>query len=148
MNIGVIGGSKCSPRVYKQAFQLGEKIASKKWILICGGGSGVMEAACRGAKAGGGTTVGILPSSDTSTANAYLDITIPTGFGYARNILVVRASEVIVAFSGAYGTLSELSFALNEGKPVFGLDTWPIKGVRKVRTPAECIQKIISRKRR
>lgn len=142
MNVAVIGGHTCSRNLYRTAKELGSLIAKEKWVLICGGHGGVMEAACSGAKQAGGITVGILPSYDGEDANPYVDIKIPTGLGYARNILVVRAADIIVAIDGKYGTLSELSFALNEGKPVLGLNTWDIKGVIKIKDPQEAIEKI------
>lgn len=140
MNIAVIGGSECSKKVYALARQLGKLIAHQGWVLVCGGKTGVMEAACRGAKEAGGLTVGILPGSEQDEANAYVDVKIPTGLGYARNILVVRAADAIVAIGGKYGTLSEIAFAFNEEKPVCGIDTWDIKGVVKVKTPGEAIR--------
>jgi uncharacterized protein (TIGR00725 family) len=148
MNIGVIGGYKCSKKAYKLAYELGRLIAGQGWTLVCGGGTGVMEAACKGAKEENGTTVGILPSFDEISANRFLDVKIPTGLGYGRNILVVRASRFLIAVDGKYGTLSEIAFALNEGKIVFGINTWGIKGVIKVKTPKAAIKKIKSYKRR
>jgi hypothetical protein len=142
MNIAVIGGHKCSKRNYKIAKEVGFLIAKEGWILICGGHAGVMEAACLGAKENGGITVGILPSFDGKDANPYVDIKIPTGLGYARNILVVRSANFIVSVGGKYGTLSEISFALNEEKIVLGIDTWDIKGIIKVKTPKEAIERI------
>jgi hypothetical protein len=143
MNITVIGGSTCSKKHYQVAYELGKLIAREGWTLVCGGREGVMEAACRGAKEAGGLTVGILPSLDASDANDYVDIKIPTGLGYARNILVVRASRFIIAINGKYGTLSELAFAFNdEGRTVLGIDTWDIPGVIKVKTPREAVKKI------
>ena len=142
MNVGVIGGHKCSVSVYKLARETGELIAKEGWVLICGGGSGVMEAACRGAKSKGGFTVGILPSYDGHEANSYLDVKIPTGLGYARNILVVRASDIIIAINGKYGTLSEIAFALSENKTVVGLRTWELKGVVKAGNPQAAVSYI------
>ena len=142
MNVAVIGGSTCSKKIYNQAKELGLLIAQEGWTLICGGGPGVMEAVCRGAKEKKGLTVGILPSFEGKEANPYLDVKIPTGLGYARNILVVRAADVIVAIDGKYGTLSEISFALNEEKKVYGIDTWDIKGIIKVKSAKEAIAKI------
>ena len=145
VNVGVVGGYRCSKAVYKIAEELGSLIANEGWVLVCGGGSGVMEAACRGAKSKGGLTVGILPSYDGHEANRYLDVKIPTGLGYARNVLVVRASDIIIAVDGKYGTLSEISFALNEGKTVVGIETWDIKGVIKVKNPRAAINYIKKR---
>ena len=142
MNVAVIGGHKCSKKVYKIAQRLGSLIAQEGWILICGGGKGVMEAASKGAKEKGGITVGILPTFDESVANSYLDVKIPTGLGYARNFLIVRAADCLIAVDGKYGTLSEIAFALNEGKKVYGIDTWDIKGIVKVKNPQEAIKRI------
>lgn len=142
MNIGVIGGYKCTKKIYKIAQEVGKLIAAEHWTVICGGGSGVMEAVCRGAKSAGGRTVGILPTDDESSANAYLEVKIPTGLGYARNVLIVRASQALIAIDGKYGTLSEIAFACNEEKPVVGIDTWDIPGVHKVYTPGEAIRYI------
>ena len=85
-----------------------------------------MEAACRGAKSTGGTTVGILPSSDPTNANDWVDIPIPTGMGQARNVIVVRSGKAVIAIGGRYGTLSEIGHALKAGIPVVGLKTWEL----------------------
>jgi uncharacterized protein (TIGR00725 family) len=108
--------------------------------LVCGGLGGVMEGACRGAREGGGQTVGILPGQDKAQANRYVDIPIVTDLGQARNVLVVRNSDLLIAISGGYGTLSEISIALKIGKPVIGLATWPnIDGVQYVGTADEAL---------
>lgn len=83
-----------------------------------------MEGACRGAKEAGGLTVGIIPGDDRREANPYVDIPIVTGMGEARNALVVKSSQAIIAVEGRYGTLSEIAFALKLGIPVVGLNTW------------------------
>lgn len=139
MNIAVVGGHSCSEEIYELAYELGKLIAKEGWILVCGGKEGVMEAVCKGAKETGGVTVGILPSYDSNEANSYVDIKIPTGLGYARNALVVRAAEAAIAVSGKEGTLSEIAFALSEKKPVVGISTWEIEGVLKANTPQEAI---------
>lgn len=142
MNISVIGGSTCSKKDYKIAYELGQLIARQGWTLICGGREGIMEAACKGAKSCNGLTIGILPSFDAKDANQYVDVKIPTGIGYARNILVVRASKYIVAISGKYGTLSEIAFAFNEDRVVFGINTWKIPKVIPVKSAKEAISRI------
>ena len=96
-----------------------------------------MEAACRGAKAEGGTTLGILPGTDRSAANPYVDVAVPTGLGEARNALVVRAADALIAVAGGYGTLSEIALALRAGKRVIGLGTWEIEGVLRASSAAE-----------
>lgn len=98
-------------------------------VVVCGGLGGAMEAACRGAKQADGLTVGILPGSDRSAANPFVDVALPTGLGEARNALVVGAADVVIAVGRGYGTLSEIALALRAGKRVIGLDTWEVDGV-------------------
>jgi uncharacterized protein (TIGR00725 family) len=126
--LGVIGGSKCSAEIYEIALEVGQEIAKNGFSLVCGGLGGVMEAACRGAKEAGGLTIGILPTSDKRAANPYVDIVIPTGLGHARNVLVVHASDALVAVDGEAGTLSEIAIALKLGRPIVGINTWGLDG--------------------
>lgn len=127
MIIGVIGDAFSSKEVDKIAENVGENIAKAGCYLISGGLSGVMEAACRGAKKFGGTTIGILPGFNKEDANPFIDIPVVTGLDQARNIIVVRSSDGIIAISGGYGTLSEISFALKLNIPLVGINTWEIK---------------------
>ena len=108
---------------------MGRGLAARGAVVVCGGLGGVMEAACRGAKEVGGHTVGILPGTDRAAANPFVDTVVPTGLGEARNALVVRAADALIAVGGGYGTLSEIAFALKAGKRVVGLDSWDIDGV-------------------
>lgn len=103
-----------------------------------------MEAACRGAKEGGGTTVGILPGVDRAEANEFVDVAIPTGLGEARNALVVRAADALVAVGGGYGTLSEIALALKAGKRVVCLGGWEIEGVQRVDSPAAAVERVLA----
>jgi hypothetical protein len=103
-----------------------------------------MEAACRGAKEAGGLTVGILPGSDRSQANPFVDVVLPTGLGEARNALVVGAADVVIAVGGGYGTLSEIALALKAGKRVIGLGTWEIEGVTAVEGPEAAVAAALS----
>ncbi len=117
--IGVIGASAGDGILPSQtalsfAYETGRLIAENGAVLICGGKSGVMEASCKGASEAGGITVGFLPGMDRSEANPYVDIALPTGIGLARNVLTVRASEVVIMISGGLGTLNELTIAVNE----------------------------------
>ena len=102
-----------------------------------------MEAACRGAKGAGGTTVGILPGTDRSAANPYVDIAIATGLGEARNAVVARSADALIAIGGAYGTLSEIAFALKAGKRVVGLGTWVVDGVEAGDSPAAAAETVL-----
>jgi uncharacterized protein (TIGR00725 family) len=139
--IGVIGGGDCSDEVYKLAEQVGEKIAKAGAILVCGGLGGVMEAASKGAKKEGGTTIGILPGIDKSQANSYIDFPIVTGLEEGRNLLVIRNSDVIIALPGEYGTLSEIAFCLKLRKPIIGLSTWNVsENIIKAKNPEEAIR--------
>jgi uncharacterized protein (TIGR00725 family) len=106
-------------------------------VVVSGGLGGVMEAACRDAKGAGGSTLGILPGSDRSAANEWVDLALATGLGEARNALVVRACDAVVAVGGGYGTLSEIALALKSGRPGFGLEGWDIPGVVGVASPEE-----------
>jgi uncharacterized protein (TIGR00725 family) len=99
-----------------------------------------MEAACRGARGAGGTTLGLLPGLDRGAANAYVSIAVPTGLGEARNALVARAADALVAIGGGYGTLSEIALALRAGTPVIGLDSWEIEGVQVVSDPEAAVR--------
>jgi hypothetical protein len=142
--IGVIGqGRDCPSELLNDAEEVGYHIAQRKAILICGGLGGVMEAACRGAKKGGGTTIGVLPTADKFAANEFVDIPIVTGIGEARNSIIVRTADALIAIGGKYGTLSEIAFALAFGKPIVGLHTWQgIEGMIHVVSPVEAVETI------
>lgn len=119
--ISVIGGSSASEKNLALAERVGEEIAKKGAALVCGGLGGVMESACRGAKAKGGLTIGILPTDSKEHANEYVDIAIPTGFGHARNYIVAKSGDAVIVIDGLAGTLSEMAIAWFSGKPVIAL---------------------------
>ncbi len=128
--ISVIGsgsGDALSPQIAKIANEVGREIATRGAVLICGGLGGVMAEAAKGAKENGGLTVGILPGEDPDSANPFIDITLPTGLGFARNILVAYSGDAIIAVSGRLGTLSEISYALLIKKPVIGIHSWNLE---------------------
>ena len=148
--LAVIGSATCSEEVAALAEAVGREIARAGAVLVCGGRGGVMEAACRGAKAERGTTVGILPGLDRREANPYVDIPIVTGLGEARNAVVVRTADAVVAVSGGFGTLSEIGLALKMGRPVVGLGTWDLyregrqtDAVFRSETPAQAVQQAL-----
>jgi uncharacterized protein (TIGR00725 family) len=126
------------------AAEVGRLLAERGAMLVCGGRGGAMEAACRGAKEADGLTVGILPGSDRSDANPFVDVVLPTGLGEARNALVVGAADVVIAIGGGYGTLSEIALALKAGKRVIGLDTWEIEGVAAAEDPEAAVAAALS----
>lgn len=117
----VVGDSEAPEHVRRMAEEAGARLAKHSIVVVCGGGSGVMEAACRGAVKAGGTTVGILPGERRNEANPYCTIVIPTGLSHARNALTVLAADFVVAIGGGAGTLSEISLAWIHGKPVLAL---------------------------
>jgi len=135
IKISVIGGSKVDSDIYNLAYEVGREIARNGAVLICGGLTGVMEAACRGARKEGGLTIGILPTMDENDANKYVDIRIPTGMGYARNIPIILSSHAVIAVNGSYGTLSEIAYSLTYNKPIIGLKTWEAKPYYSENTP-------------
>ena len=148
--IAVIGGGQPSPQEAKLAEEVGHELARRGAILVCGGLGGVMEAACKGASSEGGTTIGILPGDNSEAANPYVQIPIVTGLGYARNIAVVKSAQAVIAIGGNYGTLSEISHALQSGIPVVGLNTWSLsrngqqdKSIIPVQTTIEAVNKAL-----
>ena len=138
--IGVIGGGTADAETLQMAEEIGRLIAQHGMLLVCGGLGGVMEAAARGAKGAGGTTVGILPEADRSSANPYVDIPIATGFGDGRNVIIVRTADLLIAVGGSFGTLSEIAYARKMEKPVIGVASWEIPGMMKATTPAEAVK--------
>ena len=152
--VAVIGSARADAEISALAEDVGREIARQGAILVCGGRGGVMEAACRGAKAAGGTTVGILPGTDRREANAYVDIPIVTGMGEARNAIVVRSADAVIAVSGGHGTLSEIGLALKMGRPVVGLRTWelyregePANAILEAEAPAQAVELALARRR-
>jgi len=140
--ISVIGGRTCTSEVGQIAKDLGEKLAKVADILVSGGLSGVMEQICTGFKAGGGLTIGIIPTYNKTDANKFVDIVIPTGLGLARNVLVVKAADVVVALPGRAGTLSEIAYCIQFGIPVITLNSWDVPGTIKLNTADEVVAKV------
>ncbi|HIH96397.1 MAG TPA: TIGR00725 family protein [Thermoplasmata archaeon] len=104
----------------RSAEEVGHWIAKKGGVLICGGRAGIMEAAAKGAKKAGGSTIGILPGSKEE-ANRFIDIAIPTHLSYYRNYVLISSSDAVIGIAGRWGTLNELSLALDLGKPTIVL---------------------------
>jgi uncharacterized protein (TIGR00725 family) len=153
IQIAVIGGQVAEPGAVVAAEAVGSALATAGAIVVCGGLGGVMAATCRGAKASGGLTVGLLPGSDPAEANPWVDVVVPTGIGEARNALVVASAAAVIAIDGEYGTLSEIGFALRAGKPVIGIGTWSLvhpdgqveDRIRRVDDPLEAVSVAIAR---
>ncbi|WP_423997200.1 TIGR00725 family protein [Halorubrum trapanicum] len=140
MRVSVIGGSSIDGETAAVAEALGERLAERGHVVVCGGLGGVMEAVCRGARAAGGETIGILPTADRGDANPHVTTPIATGMGRARNALVVMNGDAAVAVDGTSGTLSEIGLALAQGRPVAGLDTHEVDGVEAVDSPAAAVE--------
>ena len=141
--IAVIGAGQCESSIYQLAVEVGEEIAERGAILVCGGLGGVMEAAAKGASSAGGITVGILPGPSCNSANPYIQVPIATDMGQARNVIIAHTADGLVAISGGAGTLSEIGHGLKIGKPIVGLKTIAnLRGVHYVDTPQEAIARI------
>jgi uncharacterized protein (TIGR00725 family) len=124
--VAVIGSGTATGKLYEQAREVGRLIAERSGIVVCGGLSGVMEAAARGATEVGGTAIGILPDEDRRRQNEFLSYSVATGVGQARNLAVVCSGDVIIAVGGEYGTLSEIGLARKVGLPVVVLGGWDL----------------------
>lgn len=138
-NIAVIGTAEGTEQELNTAEEVGRLIVGKGFTLVCGGLSGVMEAASKGASEAGGIVVGILPQGETSFSNPYVTIPIATNMGHARNMVIVHSADAVIAVGGSMGTLSEIAIALKLEKPVYGIGTWDIKGVRTVKDAKEAV---------
>jgi uncharacterized protein (TIGR00725 family) len=150
--VAVAGPGRCDRDTSALAEAVGRELAVCGAVLVCGGLGGAMEAACRGAKGAGGTTIGLLPGASRSEGNRYLDVAIPTGMGEGRNVLVVRAADALIAVDGEFGTLSEIALALKLGRRVVGLDTWElardgerVEAVLRARSPTEAVALALGR---
>lgn len=140
--IAVLGAGDASPEQMKTAEEAGRLVAAAGAVLVTGGLGGVMEAASRGASRAGGLVVGIVPGLE---ANDFVDVAVKTGLGDARNAVIANTADAFIAVGGSHGTLSEIAFALKRGKPVIGLGTWDIPGVRTAPDPAAAVRAALDR---
>jgi len=145
--IAVIGPSAGTPAELALGQKVGRLIAEAGAVLVCGGMGGVMEAAAGGCADAGGRSVGILPSESRLDANPYLTVAVATGLGEARNAIVVRTADAVIAIRGEFGTLSEIALALKMGRPVIGLGTWelakdgvPVDAVIRASDPTDAVK--------
>lgn len=140
MLIGVIGGQQAEGDALRLAYEVGREIASRGHVLVSGGRGGVMRESCRGAKQAGGLTVAILPGDDLTDANEFIDVPIVTGIGFARNSIIARTANALIAIDGSYGTLSEIAYGLTAGRPVIGLHTWELRDGEGNEPPIERVE--------
>lgn len=138
--IAVCGASEATHAQLDAAREVGKLLAEAGAIVINGGFGGVMAAASEGAARAGGTVIGLLPDIDRHGANEHLTISLPTGMGQARNVLIATAAESVIAIGGGWGTLSEIAVARRLGRPVIALDTWSLEGLESVDTPREAVR--------
>jgi uncharacterized protein (TIGR00725 family) len=151
--VAVIGASNATEWELSTAETLGRALASAGCVLVCGGLGGVMNAAARGAQSADGVTIGILPGDDRELASPHLTVAIATGFGEARNAIVARSADAVIAVGGEFGTLSEIALALKMGTPVIGIGTWelgrddldrdPIVRVNDVDEAVEALRRVL-----
>ena len=145
--IAVCGAGSCGPQLAAQAEAVGKAVAEAGAILICGGLGGVMEAAARGARKAGGATVGILPGPDPDEANPWIEVAVATDMAHARNAVIVRTADAVVAVGGAFGTLSEIALALKMGKTVVSLGSWEIsQDVLKADSPQQAVKMALKKR--
>ena len=142
ITVSVIGGHDVDKEVEHVAQEIGSMIAKVGAILVCGGLSGVMKAASKGAKEAGGTTIGLLPGTNKADANSYIDIALPTSMGYARNAMVACSADIIVALPGSEGTSSEISYGIVYKRPIIDLGGWKREGMIRVKDVHEAEEKI------
>jgi uncharacterized protein (TIGR00725 family) len=123
-HVAVCAPGEPSPAELDAAERVGRALAARGCVLVCGGLGGAMAAACRGAKAAGGTTIGILPGTDPAAANPWVDHAVCTGLGQARNAVLAATGQALIAVGGGVGTLSEIALGLRLGRPVVLLGGW------------------------
>jgi uncharacterized protein (TIGR00725 family) len=147
--VAVIGASNATEWELATAEDVGGLLAAAGCVLVCGGLGGVMDAAARGSSAAGGTSIGILPGDERERASRFLTVAIATGFGEARNAIVARTADAVIAVGGEFGTLSEIALALKMGTPVIGLGTWALgrddldrDPIVRAETPGEALDRL------
>jgi uncharacterized protein (TIGR00725 family) len=141
--VAVCGASEATPSQLEAAREVGKLLARSGAVVINGGFGGVMGAASEGAATEGGTVVGILPDTDRGGANPHLTLALATGLGQARNAVIVTAADSVIAIGPGWGTLSEIALARRLGRAVFALDTWKVKGLDIVHSPAEAVKRAL-----
>ena len=142
MRVSVIGGGTITDEQADRATAVGRELGRRGHTVVCGGLGGTMAAVCRGAKAEGATTIGILPSSDPADSNSHVDVPIATGLGHARNALVPMNGDGVIALAGGDGTLTEIGFARIADTPIVGLGTHAVSGLEAVESPMQAVDRL------
>jgi uncharacterized protein (TIGR00725 family) len=146
VQISVIGAAEGAPEILRDAEAVGRGIADAGAVLVCGGRTGVMEAASKGASEAGGTVVAVLPGVSPADANPYVNYAVATGIGQARNLAVVASGEAVIAVGGEWGTLSEIAYARKLGRSVVAIQSWTLRnrsgtdlGIFEADSPEEAV---------
>jgi uncharacterized protein (TIGR00725 family) len=146
--VAVCGPADCSDAERAAAYRIGELLAGRGAVVVCGGGGGVMAAVAQGARAGGGLVIGVLPGGTRDDASPDLSAVVVTNSGQARNAFIVWSADAVIAVGGSWGTLSEVALAMRRGGiPVVSLGGWqvlganaqPVPGVTAVDTPEAAV---------
>jgi uncharacterized protein (TIGR00725 family) len=148
--VAVIGAARAEAgsETWRLAEETGRLLAEAGATVVCGGMSGAMEAAARGAAGAGGEVIGILPGHGLGEANRFCTHVVATGIGHARNLAVVGSGEAVIAIGGEWGTLSEIGHARALGRTVVALRSWELVGRERMvgspgivaaETPAEAV---------
>ena len=157
MIIAVIGGEDAPPNVQRLAEEVGRQLGRRGCTVVCGGGSGVMEAVCRGARTEGGHTIGIMPghNAQESPPNEWVEFPVYSGLGFARNSMIALSGQAVIAIDGAYGTLTEIAYALIHEVPIVGLNTWDFsypghdaERLIRAKNPVDAVEKAIAAAKR
>jgi uncharacterized protein (TIGR00725 family) len=144
--VGVIGGRQVTPEAYRTAEAIGHALATAGFPVMTGGKGGIMEAACKGAAAAGGMTIGMLPDNEWTGANPFVTLPIATGFGSARNAIIARACFALIAVGGEYGTQTEMAFGMHFGRLVLGFGDVPgVAGVTHCTDPHDAVERVAQR---
>src|SRR5260370_19176260 len=141
--VAVCGASEATASQLESGREVGKLLAEAGVVVVNGGLGGVSGAASEGAAQAGGTVVGILPDIDRRGANPHLSISLPTGMGQARNVLIVTAAESVIAIGDRWRTLSEIAVARRLGRPVVALDSWPVECLQSVDTPGDAVRRAL-----
>ena len=151
VQISVIGASEGADDILRDAEAVGRGIAEAGAVLVCGGLTGVMEAASKGAAEAGGTVVAVLPTLSPADANPYVTHAVATGTGHARNLAVVASGAAVIAIGGEWGTLSEIGYARKLGRPVVSIQSWTLRnhagtdlGIVEAETPEQAVEAALS----